>query len=70
MSKQRCAICDREDWPEKLLFCETDGIWLCPRCCVVLGLADPQPRCPRCYHGLGGREALGAGRQTSPGTKQ
>ena len=30
-------------------FCANDGMWFCPRCTVHLGLADPAPRCPRCY---------------------
>lgn len=30
-------------------FCPTDGMWVCNACAVRFGLADPTPRCPRCY---------------------
>ena len=49
MARQRCSICGHEDWPEKLLFCSFDQLWLCPRCCTYAGIADPSPRCPRCF---------------------
>lgn len=50
MSIQRCHVCGRQDWPDKLLYCPADGVWLCPRCCLHAGLADPVPRCPLCCH--------------------
>lgn len=49
MSKPRCGVCDREEWPEKLLYCEADEMWLCSHCCYHLGLQDITPRCPRCF---------------------
>lgn len=52
MPKQNCAVCGREEWQEKLLFCSVDEIWLCSRCCYFAGLNDPAPRCPRCRHQL------------------
>ena len=30
-------------------FCPTDGMWVCNACTMHFGLADPTPRCPRCY---------------------
>ena len=53
-------------------FCAIDGMWLCLRCTVYLGLADPAPRCPRCYSALvpkASKELVGEGAQTEVGSK-
>ena len=35
-----------------MYFCSNDGMPFCSKCCLRLGLADPTPRCPRCYKQL------------------
>jgi hypothetical protein len=44
--------CGAEGWAEAMYFCPTDGMWVCRACAVRFGLADPTPRCPRCYAAL------------------
>jgi DNA-directed RNA polymerase subunit RPC12/RpoP len=51
-ARQRCMACGAEGWTETMRFCPTDGMWVCAKCAVHLGLADPRPRCPRCYSAL------------------
>jgi len=54
MPRERCGVCGRDEWADALLFCEQDQMWICRRCCVHGGLADPAPRCPHCYGRLAG----------------
>ncbi len=61
MPKQRCGQCGREEWPEKLRFCETCQMWVCVACFVILGMAATAIRCPRCYHSLGETRAAPIG---------
>ena len=66
MTRERCTNCGIEEWAEKMHFCANDGMWFCTRCGVFMGLADSDPRCPRCYEKLIQRRvASGAPRRTA-----